>query len=417
VLRFEYQAQRPGDPDYIIKGTTTDKAITVTGTSDGPFSFRVRSLDAFGSRSQWATLSGTLGALAAPPADVTGFSMNVLGNVAYLSWNANADLDLDHYVIKFSPLLIGATWGSASSLVPTISGTSVQVPALSGTYLIKAVDQSGSLSVNASSIASNIDSLLSFDVTENLQENPGFTGTKTNLFLDDLLGGLRLDYSRDIFADADWFAPTDWFMGSSGIAVSGTYLFATTVDLTSVFTSRVTISLDAAGVNFATDFFAPMDFFASEDVFNVDPSFWSVDIELRITNDDPAGSPTWSAWQPLVIGDYNARAFQFRAILYSHQFGVSPIVRGLTVNVNMPDRTEAANNVTIPLGGLRVNFLPPFKRLEGVAYGTHDLLSGDKISITAKDETGFNIIATDSGGSDVVRTTDWVAKGYGRVTA
>ena len=39
---------------------------------------------------------------------------------------------------------------------------------------------------------------------------------------------------------------------------------------------------------------------------------YSASLEIRKTNDDPDSIPFWSEWKPFIIGDYTARAFQFR---------------------------------------------------------------------------------------------------------
>jgi len=40
-------------------------------------------------------------------------------------------------------------------------------------------------------------------------------------------------------------------------------------------------------------------------------------LEARATDDNPAGSPTWSAWNRLDVSEYYARAFQFRLRIIS----------------------------------------------------------------------------------------------------
>ena len=41
-------------------------------------------------------------------------------------------------------------------------------------------------------------------------------------------------------------------------------------------------------------------------------------IEARSTDDDPSGSPTWGAWERLDSAEFDARGFDFRAILTSN---------------------------------------------------------------------------------------------------
>ena len=46
-----------------------------------------------------------------------------------------------------------------------------------------------------------------------------------------------------------------------------------------------------------------------------------------------------------------------------------------------------------------------------ITLSVQDIASGDKYAITSKSKTGFNIAFTNSGGTGVSRTFDYVAKG------
>jgi hypothetical protein len=93
------------------------------------------------------------------------------------------------------------------------------------------------------------------------------------------------------------------------------------------------------------------------------------------------------------------------------------VIRGLSVEVDMPDRVEAGDDIVVPVAGLRIEFTPPFKTLRGVAIAAQNMATGDRYEIPTvqKDETGFFIRFFSSNGSGVQRTMDYVAKGYGRV--
>jgi hypothetical protein len=54
---------------------------------------------------------------------------------------------------------------------------------------------------------------------------------------------------------------------------------------------------------------------------------------ISFTNQDPAGTPTWSAYQPFKAGDFYGRAFRFKVELLSQTTGVSPSISGLTARV------------------------------------------------------------------------------------
>ena len=84
------------------------------------------------------------------------------------------------------------------------------------------------------------------------------------------------------------------------------------------------------------------------------------------------------------------------------------------MQVDMPDRVEGGNDLVVTTAGLHVDFDPPFIALRGFGIAAQDLATGDRAVITGKDESGFDIIFRDSGGSPVERTFDYVAKGYGK---
>jgi hypothetical protein len=62
---------------------------------------------------------------------------------------------------------------------------------------------------------------------------------------------------------------------------------------------------------------------------------------------------------------------------------------------------------------LAVTFTPAFRVLHGIGIAGQNMLTGDRAIITSKSATGFTIRFTDSGGTTVSRTFDYVAKGYG----
>ena len=51
---------------------------------------------------------------------------------------------------------------------------------------------------------------------------------------------------------------------------------------------------------------------------------------IRTTTDDPAGSPTWSAWKQYQAGEFYGRAFEFRVELKSYSDNVTPAITNLS---------------------------------------------------------------------------------------
>jgi hypothetical protein len=223
-----------------------------------------------------------------------------------------------------------------------------------------------------------------------------------------------LELDNDIFSWDDLFDREDFFFSDAGVEAEGYYSFSERVDLGDVYVSRISAQMAAIGIDFGEDVFNRTDFFTVDDFFGGDSSLWRATIEMRTTNDDPAGSPTWSTWETLAPGDYSARAFEFRLKLESLCWGVTPAVSYLLVTVDMPDRVISGSDIVVPAAGLTIAFDPPFYGFGGVGIAAQGLQTGDYYELTDKDEDGFHIIFKNAANVGVERTTDYVAKGYGR---
>jgi len=421
--RYEVGYKAASSSTYQLIGTTSGNSIDLLDTAPGQYDFRVRAIGGLGSlRSTYITSTSSATGLLAPPGDVDNFNMQVINDAAYLSWDAVTDLDLDHYVIRFSPLTDGsATWGTSNILISQVSrdATGISAPLLIGTYLIKAVDTSGIESDNATEIITNVAELQGLNVIVTLQEDPGFTGTCTDCSTLD--GALQLTGADTV---DDWTNIDDilnWDIGLAGITTIGTYDFSsypgglTYLDLGSVYTSRLTGSITASGSDLYDNMDLRNDIDAITNWDGGDASQWGVTIFVRTTNDDPSGTPTWSAWTALIVGDYSARAFQFKAVLYSYEDGISPIVTALSVTVDMPDRIIAAEDVVCPAAGSTITFSQAFKAIPAIAVTGQDLATGDYVTISSKSAAGFTVRFFNAAGTGVERTMDWIAKGYGAI--
>lgn len=414
IQSFEVQARNvslEGDFEPAAAVPAPQLWAEIRDLESASYQVRVRAIFADGRPSGWVESDPiALGALTTAPADVTGFMIAVLGENATLTWNAVSSPAPLRYRVKYSPLVVGATWGSATTLQSGLSSNALQVPAQAGSYLIKAVIQTtaGEIEgVNATIIAANISVLTQLNVHEELTENPDWLGDQEGIAYDSGLGGLALIDVSEASSGS----------GSGAEFLSeGYYYFSAPIDLGAIFTSRVTIQITAYGTNLFDDWFAPEDFFDPPDYFDLDPGDWQLIPEIALSNKAAADSdPEWSDWAEFQISDYTFRSIDGRIYFGSLRPGVTPVLTALTIHVDMPDRIEADNDLTIPAEGLRIDFLPPFLSLKGVSILAQDLASGERARTSYKDENGFNIEILDSGGSPVGgRSFDYVAKGYGK---
>lgn len=336
-------------------------------------------------KSSYTTASRQIAGKTAPPQDVANFSMNIIGTECHLTWNAVSDIDLDYYRIRFAPVTTGASYNNAIDVVPRVAkpATGVTVPAQTGTYMIKAIDTSGISSENATMIASIFDSVKGLNAIESEIEQPSFAGSKTDVaVIDDTL---ILDTAL-VFDDASGSFDNALGLFDSGlgnVANTGTYDFENVVDLGDVYTSRVTGYLTVATLDYANSFDAASGNFDSRaGLFEGDSSAASatnVRLQVSTTDDDPTGSPSWSAYRDFVIGDYAARALRFRAVLESSDSNQTPQVSQLEVTIDMPDRIEAEGDLssTTSPSGKVLTFTPAFKAVKGLGIAAQNLAQGD----------------------------------------
>ena len=428
IYQVDYKA--PNDVAFRqFDGETAGNSVNLENATDGVYEFRVRAIDAFGgTRSPYISATYEARGLKAPPADVQNFRVAMMNGNAYLSWSPVQDLDLSHYVVKYSPALIDASWATSVVIMDRISrdATGVSVQARVGTYLIKAVDLSESPveSENAALIVSTISGFDGYNVIEVITESPTFAGDKSGCTVVD--GELSLSGADTVDDWEDVDAVINFDIGNAGIVSSGEYHFALPFDQGDVFTSRITPAIEAYGTDLFSNVDLWEDFDAVENVDGGNPTKWSVDFYIAITNDAPLvldgmewvrnPDAEWSAFMLCTVGDYTARGFDFIAVLKSLQDGISPVVTRLGVAIDMPDRVHSDDDVVCPVEGLTVVFDPAFKAKPGVAFGHQDMQTGDRAAITDLSAEGFTIQYFDDGDAPVERTFDYVAKGYGFVT-
>lgn len=423
---YEVQARKSGDANFTNLGQASGNRFELPNVEDGAtYEVQARSVNGLGVRSAFTTGSHQVVGKTTPPADVTNLSMNIIGSEAHFSWTPVADLDLSHYKIRHSRLTSGATYAESVDLILRIArpGVTAVAPAMTGTYFIKAIDKLGNASLNATEVVAIIENIKGLNVIETITESPSFAGTKVECNVVD--NTLVLDTASDFDSIAGLFDDVegDFDGGGGTVSTTGTYDFAQELDLGAVYTSRVTAFLEVGRVDYVDNFDSAEGLFDSrEGEFDGSPNAFddtNVELQVAVTNDDPAGTPTYSAFRKFFVGDYKARGFRFRAVLTSRDAQASPSVSLLQVEVDMPDRVTSGDDIasTTASGGKVVNFVPAFKEAPALGIAAQNLASGDFYEILSKSPSGFTIRFKNSGGAVVDRTFDFVAQGYGELAA
>lgn len=346
------------------------------------------------------------------PLNVPGFRVRVSGDLAQLSWAAAGGVT-DHYHVRFlAPGLTGG-WAQAVDIDADITGRSVSVSALPGRYLIKAVSVFGAYSVAASVVQSGVISLDGLNVVEVIAEGPDFSGARSP-GVKSRGGNLEL---RSAAVMADWpiLSALGVLGDFGGVEPFGEYHFAAPFDLGEIYTSRLTARVAGGGYQITGSLSGWPVLSALGVMSGAGPDASDLALMMRTTLDDPAApAPVWSEWASFAVGDYTARAFEFKLEMRSLAPGIAVRVTELEVSVDMPDRVEGGDDITCPPEGVFVAFSPPFRARPAISVDGQELPSGARSLRSDATKFGFHQQFVDELGEGLTCSFDWVAKGYGR---
>jgi predicted phage tail protein len=412
------------DRNFINLPVTSATSIDIRNAIDGTYTFKVFAINSIGKRSLPTELTTQIYGKTLPPANVTNFAVNIIGTQAYLSWTPVPDLDLAYYRIRHSRLTSGATYSDAIDIIDKVArpANTAVVPAMTGTYFIKAYDKLDFSSILATESVAIINDISGLNVIEIITESPAYLGEKIECHPTD--EGLVLDTAID-FDDVEGLFDdvVGLFDGGGGTtSTEGTYFFENYLDLGSIYTSRITAIVDVGRVDYVNTFDSKEGLFDSAvGEFDGDPDdFDNTNVELWVstTDNDPNSSPAiWSAYRKFFVGDYKARGFKFKAVLTSTDETASPLLKTLTISVDMPDRVIGGDDIVsgTGAGGYSVVFTPSFRVSPSIGIMGQNLQQGDFYEIPTKSASGFTIRFKNSSGTVVSRTFDYVAKGYGEL--
>jgi predicted phage tail protein len=212
----------------------------------GTYKFFVKSYNALNKLSK-NTSSLTFNAIGktAVPADPSGLTVEPISDqFIRLRFNPSSDVDVIHggtIEVRHTPNTgATATFGNATQIIPKLSGniTETLVPALTGTYLIKFIDDGGRKSTNAAKIIVTQPDPQPNQVILTEREDtdsPPFQGNKVNTFYDADFDGLLLDGTLlidSITQNIDDLSNIDF---AGPITSSGSYEFQNEIEMGGIF--------------------------------------------------------------------------------------------------------------------------------------------------------------------------------------
>ncbi len=437
----QYQVNYRFNNGNFVSTTVSSPDFQIFNTDIGTYEIQVFSFNAaLQTSATSADLTFNAVGKTAIPANITGLTAEPINEkLIRLRWSQPTELDvklggLIH--LRHSPLTDGSgTFSNATDLIQALSGvtTSAEVPYLEGEYILRSQDSGGRFCAGDTSVIidlpDNQDALLTQTRREDT-DSPKFQGTKSDVAFDattntiNLVGGGNFD---DI-TDFDAVGSLDDF---GGIVSEGTYDFGgtaggNTLDLGAVF------SVDFKR-HFLTEAFYPSDLFDSrgliDDITDFDGATATevnAEMLIRVTQDNPSSSPTYTGFQTFANGTYKGRGFQFRAKLTSNDVAQDIKVSQLGYIATIQRRTEQGNLTASGAGAKAVTFQHPFfvgtsltegganAHLPSIGINAHNMASGDFFEISSISGTGFTVHFKNSSNASIDRNFTYQAVGFGK---
>ena len=401
------------------KITTETQSTQIKGLKAGELEVQVTTRNFGGKTGPTTSQTFTLAGKTAIPGNVQNLTLEPLNyNSARLRWDETVDLDVKvsgKVHIRHSNLTDGsATWSNSTDLIAAIAGSATEatVPLLEGEYLVKFEDDGLRKSATEASVVVDQPVSQTFFGVKTQREDQitptPFSGTKTDTTYNSTYDALILD--------------------SDGLtAGTGEYAFADTLDLEAVYSLDLVRRLVARGI-YPADLWdsrtANIDTWLDIDGGVVDQV--NAEVYVRKTNDDPSGTPTYSAWQPLANGVLKARAFQFKAVLTSANAAQNILVDELGYKAQFSQRTEQSTSaIASGTSAKAVTFANPFftgtsglgganSALPTIGITPQNMATGDFFELSSISRTGFTVTFKNSSGTIVDRNFNYMATGFGK---
>jgi predicted phage tail protein len=350
-----------------------------------------------------AELSVAVLGVTAPPANVTGVSLVPINeSTAIIQWNIATDLDVlvgGEVLLRHDPRDIPtAEWATSNAIVQAAAGsqTQKQVPLLAGAYFIAFRDQSGVRSVTPVGIPAVLPTpqpRLVVKTWAEENESPKFNGTDTNLGYDAGYDALFLDPSVDL---------------------EGEYIYEDTLDLGQIYDINVRRRVVSGAVTFGTLFDSVAGLFDDQpgDFDGGELDQVNAVTYVRVTDDDPAGTPTWGDWNEYANAIVRGRGIQLKVEGSTRTAQVGLVISELGATAELQQRTETASSSGSST--YTVTYADAFYAAPDVTISPSNMATGDFFTLTSVTRTGFTVAFSNSASAAVTRSFTYTAVGFGR---
>jgi hypothetical protein len=427
VRQYLVEAKLDTETNFKVVGQGDDLNYELLNViDDRTYNVRVKAINSLGVSSDFITADRKIVGATEPPTDVKNFSVNMLGSSQMqLNWDANIDLDISFYEIRYQNVTSNAQWNKSVNWlqVPRTSGTSITTNIRSGAFLIKAVDKLGNESNNETIIFSNIAEITEgFKNIQTLTEDITAGTFDADVALTDSSSTtcIVLDTKNDFDDVTGNFdsASGNFDLGGadSNIDDEGFYTLNQSLSLSAIydvsFIKSITIDQiedpydqfdSGRGVALFDDAPAPFD--------GNDPTNATAQLQIATSTTSLDNA---TEFQPMNTSTtFKGRYFKFKLRLANKNNKTRAFVSGISIDVKMQKRTETGEDVASGTTTKTITFSNPFFAIPSIGIAAQNMATGDFYSISNKSISSFDIVFSNSGGSNINRTFDFVAIGHG----
>ena len=406
-----------GNTDNFITQEVFSNDFELMDTVKGSVEVEIYSYNASGILSTTA-LAGTIqtNGKSGVPDSVTNLTIEPINEqFVRLRFAQSTSIDVLHggrvYVRHSNLALASATFQAAQDIIEAVAGSSNEAicPALPGTYLLKFQDDTGQFSQTAAKVSlSLVDILDSITVKTDREDDdsPPFNNTTSSLFTNtqysSLKGGLILTNPAN--------------------NATGTYDFATTLDLGGVFS--LTLKRHLQGVGFyAGDLFDNRT--DNIDTWTNFDGTEAPDANAKLAVRTSTDMSSYSDFNDFANGTFKGRGFQFRATLSTSDTAQNINLQQLGYSATLPSRTEQSAVIASGSSAKAVTFAAPFfvgtsalgnlnNFLPSINISPQNMATGDFFELSNISGTGFTVHFKNSSNASINRNFTYSAVGFGK---
>lgn|GEM_PF-736094 len=300
----------------------------------------------------------------------------------------------------------GNTWETAQQVAKTFE-TSYVIPS-SGEYLIKAYYTNTNNFTQYSEIADRViidGANIVKNVISETEEYPTWEGQKDNVkifnfgIFENALTLSPNSTTIDTIDYIDNIANIDYIDGS---VLEGIYTSNEIITLDEPQRCSIILEYNLASYNIEDliDNWGQID------------SYGLIDgEESNVVSIEPQISIDGNAFTTFVNGDYIGETFQMRFLLKTENNNILPIVKNYKYTIDVPDKIDQETNLTVPTGGINVNFKQPFNIIPNTQITIVNAEVGDDVKMSNETKQGFTVEILNNG-TQVERQINWIAQGY-----